>query len=398
MRYISGGESHGLSLTAIIEGLPAGLQISSEYINEQLRRRQKGYGRGGRMKLESDEVEFISGLRFNETLGTPLTLSIKNRDSVNWKENMAAEGDPPADLKKVTAPRPGHADYAGAVKYLRKDFRDILERSSARETAMRVAVGTVARSLLDELGVSLYSHVVSVGKVTSEKPCSFEGDYLRVTEPDIYRIIENSPLRCASPGAEKSMIDAIEEARENGDTLGGIFEIIVTGVPPGLGSHVQWDRKIDGRLCGAIMSLQGIKGVEIGLGFLAGVKPGSEVHDPFTLSADGRIIRSGNRAGGIEGGVTNGEPLIVRAAMKPIPTLMKPLQSIDFASCKASLAAVERSDVCAVPAASIVGESIVAWELAVAVLDKFSRDSMIELKEAYSSYLEMIASYRHMEG
>ena len=398
MRYLSAGESHGLSLTAIIEGLPAGLRVSSDCINKHLKRRQQGYGRGGRMKLESDEVEFLSGLRFNETLGSPLTLVIKNRDSVNWKGNMDVEGETPAGLKRVTAPRPGHADYAGAVKYLRRDFRDILERSSARETAIRVAVGSVARSLLDELGVSVYSHVVSVGKVTSEMPCSIDESHPGITEPETYELIEKSPLRCASSGAESDMIEAIEEAREQGDTLGGIFEVIVTGLPPGLGSYVHWDRKLDGKLCGALMSLQGIKGVEVGLGFLSGVKAGSEVHDPFSLSAEGRIIRSSNKAGGIEGGVTNGEPLIIRAAMKPIPTLMNPLQSIDFATGKAARAAVERSDICAVPAASVVSEAIVAWELAVAVLDKFSKDSMIELKEAYSVYLEMINSYRRIDN
>ncbi len=397
MRYLTSGESHGLCLTAIIEGLPAGLTLSSEYINSHLKRRQQGYGRGGRMKLESDSVQFLSGLRFNETLGSPLTLRIDNRDAINWTDIMAPEGEPPHQTRKVTAPRPGHADYAGAIKYLRNDFRDILERSSARETAIRVAVGTVARTLLETLGISIYSHVVSIGPVTSEKPCSFENNHPEISKPEIYEKIEKSALRCSSAGVEEAMKTAIDEARERGDTLGGIFEVIAIGLPPGLGSHVHWDRRLDGRIAGALMSLQGIKGVEIGLGFLTGVKPGSGVHDPFTLNSNGRIARPTNKAGGIEGGITNGEPLIIRAAMKPIPTLMKPLQSIDFATGKVARAAVERSDICAVPAASVVGESIIAWELATALLEKFARDNMTELKESYSTYLELINSYHHPE-
>jgi chorismate synthase len=393
MRYLSGGESHGPCLTAVIEGLPAGLPLTADYINHQLKRRQQGYGRGGRMKIESDRVEFLSGIRFGETLGSPVTIMIKNRDAGNWSEIMASEGEKPQGLEKLSCPRPGHADYAGGVKYMRSDFRDILERSSARETAARVAAGSAARRLLEEIGVSVYSRVVSIGSIAC---ASDELDYNHVgfiTDTCAYEKIEASPLRCGDPDAEARMRAEIDSAAEKGDTLGGVFEIIVTGVPPGLGSHVQWDRKLDGRIAGALMSLQGIKGVEIGAGFGAASLPGSEVHDAFCFLPSGETGRASNRAGGIEGGISNGSPIMARAAMKPIPTLMNPLPSIDFSTAKEAMAAVERSDVCAVPAASVTAEAIVAWELASAVLDKFSRDSMLELKASLHSYLEMIKRY-----
>ncbi len=390
MRYLSGGESHGLCLTAIIEGVPAGLNLDAEYINTQLKRRQQGYGRGGRMQIESDRVEFISGLRFNETIGSPLTLQIKNRDAENWRETMAPEGEKPARVEPVTSPRPGHADYAGGVKYGRKDLRDVLERSSARETAIRVAVGSVARRILEKMDIHVFSHVVSIGGIGDETGKDNEGGQMRVTEPQVYAKIESSPLRCADAEKEKEMIGAIDRAKEEGDTLGGVFEIIVTGVPPGLGSHVQADRKLDGRLAGGLMSLQGIKGVEIGLGCRAAAERGSKVHDPFYYTDSGEVARSTNRAGGIEGGISNGEPLVVRAAMKPIPTLATPLPSVDLATGEKSDAAVERADVCAVPAASVVGEAIVAWELAVAFREKIAGDTLEEMKTFYRAYRDLM--------
>ncbi|MFY9114421.1 MAG: chorismate synthase [Dethiobacteria bacterium] len=394
MRYLSGGESHGLCLVAIIEGLPAGLAITSEYINAHLRRRQHGYGRGERMKIESDRVEFLSGLRFNETIGSPLTLKIDNRDAANWEKTMISEGRKPRELKTMTSPRPGHADFAGGLKYLRRDFRDILERSSARETALKVAVGSVARRILEELGMNIYSHVISIGDIASNQSLSGQDDnQVRIAETEIYAGIESSPLRCADRAAEKKIMAMIDNAQEAGDTLGGVFEIIVVGVPPGLGSYAHWDRRLDARVAGALMSLQGVKGVEVGAGFQTAARRGSSVHDPFYYSDSGKVCRSTNRAGGIEGGISNGEPLIFRAALKPISTLMSPLQSIDFSTGKEAHAAIERSDICAVPAASVVGEAIVAWEMASILLDTFSRDTVKELQASYRAYLDMIAQY-----
>lgn len=388
MRYLTGGESHGPCLISIIEGLPAGLFLSSAFIDTYLRQRQGGYGRGPRMKLESDRVEFLSGLRFNRTLGSPLTLKITNRDFENWKEVMGPEGERPPGVHAITRPRPGHADFSGGVKYLRSDLRDILERSSARETAARVAVGSVARRFLQEMDVSVYGHVLSIGGVEAGKA---ELDALEFT--DLQERANASQLRCADPSAEAEMVAGIDKARGMGDTLGGVFEVIVTGLPPGLGSHVHPDRRLDGRMAGALMSLQGIKGVEIGLGFASAFRRGSEVHDPFHTGPSGMVYRSSNRAGGIEGGISNGEPVRIRAAMKPIPTLTNPLPSIDLVDLKEVTAVVERSDVCAVPAASVVGEAIAAWEIAVAFREKFAGDSMDEVKAAYEAYTEMVNRY-----
>ncbi len=429
LRYLSSGESHGPCLTAIIEGLPAGLYITSEFINKHLSRRQRGYGRGERMSIEEDRVNILSGLRFNETIGSPLTVQIMNRDNKNWHEVMAVEGERAPGVKSVTSPRPGHGDFAGGVKYLRDDLRDILERSSARETAVRTAVGSVAACLLQELGIKVFSHVISIGNVKAGYEVLTDGLSLKVSPgrryeegddkygsgqiPDLVSKIESSPLRCCDYRAEALMIKAIDEARRQGDTLGGIFEVIVTGVPPGLGSHVFPDRRLDGRLAGAMMSLQGIKGVETGLGFQAAELPGSQVHDPFyyhdnndhkkdngnagAADLDNNhkkvLCRSSNHAGGTEGGISNGMPLVIRAAMKPIPTLLKPLPGVDLHSRKETKAAVERSDVCAVPSASIVGEAVVAWEIAAAVMEKFGGDSMEELITSYDNYLEMINMY-----
>jgi len=381
LRYLTAGESHGPSLTAIIEGLPSNMQVESEYINHQLWRRQQGFGRGGRMKIETDRVEITSGVRFGKTMGTPVALYIHNKDWKNWSEKMAIEGDPHPSVVEITKPRPGHADLAGALKYNQEDIRNVLERASARNTATMVAVGSVGRQLLKHFGIEVYGHVVELGSVKVER---IEG-----TIPEIAERAEKSEVRVADPDAEQRIIEAITKAKEEGNTLGGIFEIIVTGLPIGLGSYSMPDRKLDGRLAQALMSIQAIKGVEIGLGFEAARLPGSEVHDEIGYrQAD--YYRRTNRAGGLEGGVTNGQPLIVRAAMKPIPTLYKPLESVDMKTKEAFRATIERSDVCAVPAACVVGEAMTAWTIAGAFLEKFGGDSIEEIQRNYDSYLQMI--------
>ncbi len=385
MRYLSGGESHGPGQVVIVEGLPSGLYLTPEHINRYLERRQQGYGRGGRMKLEKDRVEFISGLRFESTLGTPLTLQIENRDYRNWQERMSPEGERGPEVPAVTLPRPGHADLAGGIKYSRRDLRDVLERASARETVTRTAAGAVAARLLEEMGIEVFSHVTAVGDVQAK----LEGVPFSVLQERR----EHSSLACCDPEAEEKMRLAIDSAREGRDTLGGVFEIRVKGVPPGLGSYSFWDRKLDGRLAGALMSLQGIKGVEIGLGFAAAGQRGSRVHDPMHSSPEKGIYRPSNRAGGIEGGVSNGEDLVLRAAMKPIPTLLSPLPSVNLETGEEEKANVERSDVCAVPAASVAGEAIVAWEVAAAFREKFAGDSMEEVMCSYRCYLQMVEEY-----
>ncbi|MGM0688242.1 MAG: chorismate synthase [Bacillota bacterium] len=382
MRYLSGGESHGPCLSGIIDGLPAGLELNIDDINKQLGRRQIGYGRGARMAIEKDQVQILSGLRFRRTIGSPLTLQIKNRDWENWREIMAPEGFEPQDAVLQTRPRPGHADLAGGLKYNHEDLRMILERSSARETAMRVAVGSVGRILLEKFRVRFYSHIVSIGSVDTALDSS--------ELPDLFDQIEKSPLRCADPIAEKDMRKEIDKAKNDGDTLGGIMEIVVTGLPPGLGSHVHWDLRLDGRLAGAIASIQGIKGVEIGTGFKSARLRGSQLHDPIVREDGSGIVRPSNRAGGLEGGITNGQPLILRAAMKPIPTLADPLPSIDWNTGLASHGATERSDVCAVPAAAVVAEAVAAWELAVSFREKFAGDYIEEVEAAYQFYMEQV--------
>ncbi len=387
LRYLSAGESHGPCLTAVIEGLPADLPVQTAIIDHQLQRRQQGYGRGERMKIEQDRVEVLSGLRFGKTLGSPVTLQVKNRDWSNWTEIMAPEGAPPGNLKQLSRPRPGHADLAGGLKYNRSDLRDILERSSARETAIRVAVGTVGRLLLERFGCFVYSHVTRIGAVTSNVAAE--------NLPDLAAQVEESPVRCADPEAETAMIEAIEAARRAGDSLGGVIELFITGLPPGLGSHVHPDRRLDGRLGGALFSIQAIKGVEIGAGFQAAAISGSAVHDPIELDPKGAFCRPSNRAGGIEGGISNGQPLLLRLAMKPIPTLGKPLPSVDWLSGEAAPAAFERSDVCAVPAAAVVAEAVAAWELAVAFREKFSGDYLAEVETAYQSYVADVDRLLH---
>ncbi|MDF9409480.1 chorismate synthase [Pelotomaculum isophthalicicum JI] len=380
MRYLTAGESHGAVLTAIIEGMPAGLPLTGDYINRQLARRQGGYGRGARMKIESDTVRFLSGVRGGLTLGSPITLQVENKDWDNWSEIMSPEPDGRVEERVVTRPRPGHADLAGALKYRHRDIRNVLERSSARETAARVAVGSVARRLLEELGIKIIGQVVRIGGT--------EANAGSLNMEELTAGLAGSQLQCADPVAEQRMIAEIDRARQAGDTLGGVFEINCYGIPAGLGSYVQWDRKLDGRLAAAVMSIQAIKGVEIGLGFAAAEQAGSLVQDEIFYGQDGEgFYRRTNHAGGIEGGVTNGEVVVLRAAMKPIPTLYRPLKSVHIITKEPVEASIERSDTCAVPAACVIGEAVVAWEIAAACLEKCGCDSLAELKDNWNSYL-----------
>ncbi|MGP1407190.1 chorismate synthase [Selenomonas sp.] len=374
LRFLTAGESHGPSLTAILEGIPAGLSLDAGKINRELARRQQGYGRGGRMKIETDTVRVLSGVRFGETLGSPITLSVENRDWQNWQERMAAFGEPQGD--KVTAARPGHADLTGVRKYAREDVRDILERASARETAMRVAVGAVAKELLYALGVTVESAVLDIGGVTADAAKREAGAAHKAA----------SDLNCFDEYAEEKMKEKIRAAKEAGDTLGGIFEVRISGAPLGLGSHIQWDRRLDARLAAAMMSIQAIKGVEIGAGFGYAALSGSEAHDEMFCGENGAVVRRTNRAGGLEGGMTNGEDIVVRAVMKPIPTLMKPLHSVDIAKKEPVLASKERSDVCAVPAASVVGEAMAAFVLAEAFVEKFDSDNLRDMQANIAAY------------
>ena len=381
----------------IIDGVPAGFPVDVSKINHDLWRRQQGYGRGGRMLIEKDEVQIRSGVRWGETLGSPVALGIDNRDWKNWTKKMSAAPEDRDDKIAVTKPRPGHADLTGVLKYDRSDIRDILERASARDTVSRTAVGSFSKQLLSPFGIRILGYIRSIGSVTS----TLDG----LTFEEIYARAEESPVRTADKEAEAKMIDLIEDCKKNGDTLGGIFEVVALGLPPGLGTHTQWDRKLDGCLAQALMSIQAIKGVEIGLGFEMARRRGSQVHDeiffdPAKMVTEGtpRIVPTGfyrgsNNSGGTEGGMTNGAPLVVRVAMKPISTLMSPLQSVDIRSKQSADASVERSDVCAAPAAAVVGESVVAFELANAFLEKFGGDCLREIKRNYESYLDQIKNY-----
>ncbi|ADG82591.1 chorismate synthase [Thermincola potens] len=380
LRFLNAGESHGPALTAIVEGMPAGVPVTEEYINTQLARRQMGYGRGGRMKIERDQVEFTAGVRGGFTLGTPICLVIRNRDYANWEKTMTPSPSADLDERVVTRPRPGHADLAGAIKYNHADIRNVLERASARETATRVAVGALGRRLLEMFGIQIFGHVVQIGSVRAVIPPSYE---------EVRRLAAASELFCADPEAEQAMKTEIDASKEAGDSLGGIFEVVVTNLPVGLGSFVQWDRKLDGRLAQAVMSIQAVKGVEIGMGFRAATLPGSQVHDEIFYGSGG-FYRCTNRAGGLEGGITNGEPLVIRAAMKPIPTLYKPLKSVDLATKEPFAASVERSDTCAVPAAAVVAEAAVAFELARAMIEKFGGDSLAEMQRNYEAYVAYV--------
>ncbi len=381
LRFLTAGESHGKGLTVTLEGRPAGLPLTEEYLERDLRRRQGGYGRSKRQQIEQDHAEIIAGVRHGLTLGSPLALFIRNRDWENWGEVMQAEPFE-GDVKRVTRLRPGHADLAGAMKYGFDDVRNVLERASARETAARVAVGAVCRRLLEEFGVAVHSHTVSIGDVFA--PVDGEPDWAAV---------EESPVRCADPEASERMVRAIDAAREAGDTLGGVFEMRATGVPIGLGSHVMWDRKLDGLLAQAVMSIHAVKGVEIGGGFALTSTPGSEAHDVILPPEkwDGHPWRRvTNRAGGLEGGMTNGEPVVVRGALKPISTLSKPLPSVDLLTGEEIQAHYERSDVCTVPAAGVVGEAMVAIVLAGAMLEKFGGDRLEETRRNYEAYVQTI--------
>ena len=385
IRFLTAGESHGKGLVCIIEGIPANLELSSEYINRELERRQRGYGRGGRMKIEKDRVQILSGVRFGKTLGGPIALFIENKDWENWKEKMAVEGERPDTAVPFTRPRPGHADLAGGIKYNQRDLRNILERASARETACRVALGAICKRFLEELGVFVGSYVVSIGPLC---PPIEEQDLIKR-----HQLAEQSEVRFPDPSKDKEFMELIDRAKEMGESLGGVFEVFAIGVPPGLGSHVHWDRKLDGRIAQAMMSIQAIKGVEIGLGFEAAKRFGSEVHDEIGYREGEGYFRYSNNLGGLEGGITNGMPIIVRCAMKPIPTLTKPLRSVDVLTKEEVRAGKERTDVVAVPAASVVGESALALVLADAFLEKLGGDFMEEIKERYRIYLEHVKSF-----
>lgn len=387
MRYLTAGETHGPQLTAIIEGFPSNVKIDFEALNGQLHRRQQGYGRGRRMQIERDKASIVSGVRHGKTTGAPIALVVENNDWKNWTKIMGiedvAEGD--EAKRRVNRPRPGHADLNGGLKYNLKDLRNVLERSSARETTMRVAIGAVARQLLAEFGIRIASQVIRIGDVEVKR------QHLPLDE--LIRVTEESPVRVVDKDAELQMIAAIDAAKAEGDTLGGIVEVIVEGVPVGLGSHVQWDRKLDGRIAQAVLSIQAFKGVEFGIGFQAAQLRGSKVHDEIGYREGEGFYRASNRAGGFEGGMTTGEPIVVRGVMKPISTLYKPLQSVDIDTKETFTAQVERSDTCAVPAAGVIMENVVAWEVAHAFMEKFGGDSLEEIRRNYEQYLKQVESY-----
>jgi chorismate synthase len=390
LRFLTAGESHGQALVVTVDGMPAGLTLDIDALNAQLRRRQGGYGRGRRMQIESDRAEILGGVRRGVTTGAPIALLIRNRDWTNWQQTMHVEPEMPegatgSKRAEVTRPRPGHADLAGAIKYGHTDIRDVLERASARETASRVAAGTLARQLLGRFGIRVASHVSAIGDVVlpPARVVSF-------AEAD--SVPDDAPLRCVDGDTQDRMIAAIDAAREAGDTLGGAFEVIATGVPPGLGSYVQWDRKLDGRLAQAVMCIHAIKGVGIGLGPEVAFRPGSRVHDEILppQSDASNPVRPSNNAGGLEGGVTNGQDVRVTGFMKPIATLMKPLRSVDLTTLQDAPAAIERSDVCAVPAAAVVGEAMVSFVLADALLEKCGGDSVAEIERHLAATLEEV--------
>ncbi|HEY0613468.1 MAG TPA: chorismate synthase [Candidatus Elarobacter sp.] len=378
VRFLTAGESHGPALVGIIEGIPSGLAIDAALLLAQARRRKLGFGRGNRQNIETDEVRIVGGVRRGVTIGSPIALILENKDHVRWAEIMRVEapenGEPAA--RQVHVPRPGHADRVGGIKYGREDLRDVLERASARETAMRVALGTVARALLGALGVTIASRVVRIGRAVDETPW-------RDAAPEE---VDASPVRALDGASAAAMVREIEVAKAAGDSLGGVFEVVARGVPIALGSYVQWDRRLEGEVAKAFMALNAIKGVEIGLGFGAAAVPGSQAHDEYEPGDGARTQYRSNRAGGIEGGMTTGQPIVVRAAMKPIATLMKPLGSVDLRTGEATPAHVERSDTCAVPAAAVIGESLLALVLASAVLEKFGGDSLDELRERVEAW------------
>ncbi|CAH0277076.1 chorismate synthase [Bacillus sp. Soil745] len=390
MRYLTAGESHGPQLTTIIEGLPAGMPISNEDINQELGRRQKGHGRGRRMQIEKDQAFISSGIRHGYTLGSPVALVVENDDWKHWTKIMGSEGlseEEAEEIKrKITRPRPGHADLNGGIKYGHRDLRNVLERSSARETTVRVAAGSVAKKLLSLLGIEVASHVLEIGGVKAEPP-KYE------TIQQLQQVTEESSVRCFDKNVEQQMKDAIDEAKQKGDSIGGIVEVVVEGMPVGVGSYVHYDRKLDAKLAAAIMSINAFKGVEIGLGFEAAHLFGSDVHDEIAWDEEHGYYRKTNRLGGFEGGMTTGMPIVVRGVMKPIPTLYKPLKSVDIDTKEVFEASVERSDSCAVPAAAVVAEAVVAWELAAAIVDQFPSDRYEQLAEYIRSYREEVKGF-----
>ncbi|MFN2530829.1 MAG: chorismate synthase [Pyrinomonadaceae bacterium] len=388
LKFTTSGESHGRALIAIVEGLPAGLPVDPQAIDRELHRRQLGYGRGGRMKIEQDHAEIISGVRHGLTLGSPLALMIENKDWSNWTEVMSAEPVemPPEKSRRVKRPRPGHADLAGGLKYDVRDLRNILERASARETTARVACGAIAKQLLAPFGIEVRSHVIQLGGIPAQP--------LELPWNEIAAISDEAPLHCADAQAQQLMIELIDQKRKEGDTLGGIFEVVARGVVPGLGSHTAWDQKLDGRLAQAVMSIPAVKAIAIGAGAIASSLPGSEVHDEIAYNAETRdFIRETNRAGGLEGGITNGEEIRVRGHLKPLSTLRRSLRSVDIDSKQEESAAFERSDITAVPAAGVIGESMVALVLADAMREKFGGDSLGEMQRNFRGYQEQLRGY-----
>jgi chorismate synthase len=387
LRFLTAGESHGPELVAVIEGAPAGFEIDIARINHDLARRQKGYGRGGRMLIEKDEARIVSGIRFGRTMGSPVTFIVENRDYKNWEKRMSADPRDRGEAKVVTRPRPGHADLAGVLKYNLEDIRDVLERASARETTARVAIGAFARQILTPFGVQVLGYVVSIGSVQAAVPPT-------MTLEDLTRVTEESQVRVADADAERAIIAEIDECKKEGDTLGGVVEVVAAGLPVGLGSHVQWDRKLDGRLAHALLSLQAVKGVEVGIGFEAARVRGSQLHDEIGYDRELRhFTRHSNNSGGTEGGMSTGEPLRVRVAFKPLSTLMRPLKSADIKTKAEAVGAIERSDVCAIPAAAVIAETVVAFELANSFLEKFGGDSLAEITNNYRSYLEQVRNF-----
>lgn len=388
MRYLTAGESHGPRLTAIIEGVPAGLPLTADYINAELKRRQGGYGRGARMKIESDQVEITSGVRHGLTMGGPITLNVTNLDHQKWLEIMSAADvdEKKKGLRKITKPRPGHADLVGGMKYRFDDLRNSLERSSARETTMRVAVGAVAKRLLEEIGVEVASHIVTFGGIDINVPND-------LTVAEIKERAAHSEVSIVNPEREEEIMAYIDQIKKDGDTIGGVIETVVGGVPVGLGSYVQWDKKLDAKIAQGVVSINAFKGVEFGVGFEAGRLKGSQVMDEILWSEEDGFTRRTNNLGGFEGGMTNGQPIVVRGVMKPIPTLYKPLMSVDIETHEPYKATVERSDPTALPAAGVVMESVVATVLATEVLEKFSSDNLEELKDAVARHREFVKNF-----
>jgi chorismate synthase len=391
IRFSTAGESHGEALVALISGLPAGVPVDLDFINRDLWRRQQGYGRGGRMKIETDKAHILSGVRHGKTIGTPIAVELVNRDWKNWEEKLPVEAGDPARHQPVTSPRPGHADLAGALKYNFPDARYVLERASARESAARVAAGAFAKLFLRTLGIHVASHVIRVGRAELDRPAAWE-EIAALTEKD------EVVLACVDPAAEARMKEEVEEAARTGDTVNGVFEVVAHNVPAGLGTYANWDERLDGRLAWAVMSLQAVKAVEIGRGVTAAESFGSKVHDPIHYADEAgarptRFTRPSNNAGGIEGGVSNGEDVVVRGYLKPISTLRRPLQSVRFDTREASSASYERSDICVVPAAGVAAEAMVAITIAALAQQKFGGDSLLELKRNFDSYIEQIRSF-----